>query len=168
MWKREGYCLTWTSAGKAPLLFGRDWPKWVCLMTFSEKYYCFLRQYVLVFIDLLDYFSLHRKNLSGLPWSFCKVPPALDRYTIHTYNFFNMIIMPIVKCMQFPSRKCLSRHSSVPVGVVQFHQQNYAQLHHCAQLENMLNFCALRRSVWSKRSCLKTFWEKYYLHHRVF
>ncbi len=40
-------------------------------------------------------------------------------------------------------RKCVSRHSLVPVGAVQFHQQNYAQLHHCAQLENTLNFYAV-------------------------
>jgi hypothetical protein len=32
----------------------------------------------------------------------------------------------------------------VPVGAIQFHRQNYAQLHHYAQLENTLNFYAVR------------------------
>ncbi len=37
------------------------------------------------------------------------------------------------------------KHSSATVGAVQFHQQNYTQLHHCcAQLENMLNFYGVR------------------------
>ncbi len=39
--------------------------------------------------------------------------------------------------------KCASSHSSMPVGAVQFHQQNYAQLHHYAQLENTFNFYAV-------------------------
>jgi hypothetical protein len=45
-------------------------------------------------------------------------------------------------------RKCAGSHSSVPVGAVQFYQQNYAQLHHYAQLENTLIFHAVR-----SRSC---------------
>ncbi len=40
-------------------------------------------------------------------------------------------------------RKCSGSHSLAPVGAVQFHQQNYAQLHHYAQLENTLNFYAV-------------------------
>jgi hypothetical protein len=44
-------------------------------------------------------------------------------------------------------RKCTGNHSSAPVGAVQFHQQNYAQLHHYAQLENMLNFYAVRSTL---------------------
>jgi hypothetical protein len=36
--------------------------------------------------------------------------------------------------------KCASSYSSAPVGAFQFYQQNYAQLHHHAQLENTLNF----------------------------
>jgi hypothetical protein len=37
-------------------------------------------------------------------------------------------------------RKCVGSHSLAPVGAVQFHQQNYIQLYHYVQLENMLNF----------------------------
>jgi hypothetical protein len=36
-------------------------------------------------------------------------------------------------------RKCVGSHSLAPVGAVQFHQQNYAQLHHYAHLENTFN-----------------------------
>ncbi len=37
-------------------------------------------------------------------------------------------------------RKCHDSHSSVPVGAIQFQQQNYAQLRpNYAQLENTLN-----------------------------
>ncbi len=36
----------------------------------------------------------------------------------------------------------LAQSTNAPVGVVQFHQQNYAQLHHCAQVENTLSFYA--------------------------
>ncbi len=40
---------------------------------------------------------------------------------------------------------CIGHQGSIsPVCAVQFHQQNYAQLHHYAQLENTLNFYAVR------------------------
>ncbi len=39
--------------------------------------------------------------------------------------------------------KCSGSHSSAPVGAIQFHQQNYPQLHHYTQLENTLNFYAV-------------------------
>jgi hypothetical protein len=39
--------------------------------------------------------------------------------------------------------KCAGSRSSAPVGAIQFQQQHYAQLHHYAQLENMLNFYAV-------------------------
>jgi hypothetical protein len=37
-------------------------------------------------------------------------------------------------------RKCAGSHTLAPVGAIQFHQQNYVQHHHYAQLENTLNF----------------------------
>jgi hypothetical protein len=40
-------------------------------------------------------------------------------------------------------RKCAGSHSSALVGAVQFHQQNYAQLHDYPQLENTFNFYAV-------------------------
>ncbi len=40
--------------------------------------------------------------------------------------------------------KCASRHSLAPAVAIQFHKQNDAQLYHCAQLENTLNFYAVR------------------------
>ncbi len=43
--------------------------------------------------------------------------------------------------------KCTSRHSLAPVSTVQFHQQNYTQLHHCAQIGNTLNFYAVRPTL---------------------
>jgi hypothetical protein len=42
-------------------------------------------------------------------------------------------------------------HSSVPVGAVQFHRQNYPQLHHSAQLENTLNFYAVRPVLYADK-----------------
>ncbi len=39
----------------------------------------------------------------------------------------------------------------MPVGTVQFHQQNYAQLHHEAQLENMLKFYTLRPALYANK-----------------
>jgi hypothetical protein len=46
-------------------------------------------------------------------------------------------------------RKCPGSHSLASVGAFQFHQQNYAQLHQYAQLENMLNFYALCPAVYA-------------------
>ncbi len=43
------------------------------------------------------------------------------------------------------------RHSLAPVGDVQFYQQNYAQLHHYAQLENTLNFYPLCLAVYANK-----------------
>jgi hypothetical protein len=39
----------------------------------------------------------------------------------------------------------------MPVGAFQFHQQNYAQLHHYAQLENMVNFYAVRPALFANK-----------------
>ncbi len=44
-------------------------------------------------------------------------------------------------------RKCTDSHSSAPLGAVQFHQQNNAQLHPYAQLENTLNFNTARPAL---------------------
>ncbi len=65
-------------------------------------------------------------------------------------------------------RKCPSSHSSVPVGAVQFHQQNYTQLHHYAQLENTLNLYAVRSTpcaskigvnLLAQKLCVKCWWD---------
>ncbi len=49
-------------------------------------------------------------------------------------NFINLLAQ---------SAQCASSHSLAPVGDDQFHQQNYAQLHHYTQLENTLKFYAV-------------------------
>jgi hypothetical protein len=48
-------------------------------------------------------------------------------------------------------RKCTGGHSLAPVGAIQFHQQNCAQLHHYAQLKNTLNFYSVRPALYANK-----------------
>ncbi len=66
------------------------------------------------------------------------------------------LTLPMGKVGQFhqpygAKRKCTSRHSLAPVNTVQFHQQNYTQLHHCAQVGNTLNFYAVRPTLYASK-----------------
>jgi hypothetical protein len=63
--------------------------------------------------------------------------------------------------------KCAGSYSLSSIGAIQFHQQNYAQLNHYAQLENMLNFytvspklCSSKISInlLAQKLCVKCWW----------
>ncbi len=47
--------------------------------------------------------------------------------------------------------KCDGSHSSAPVSAIQLHQQNYAELHLYDQLENTLNFYAVRPALYANK-----------------
>jgi hypothetical protein len=62
-------------------------------------------------------------------------------------------------------RKCAGNHSLALLGTIQFHQQNYAELHHYAQLENTLNFYSVRPALFANKFSVNQLVEKLPVEH---
>ncbi len=107
------------------------------LENFSKKYKKYKKVQVLN-LQLVHYCNKDSNELNALKKTFRTNLALLRPFLFYRIESRGQFHQPYVV-----KHKCTGSYSSAPVGAVQFHQQNYAQLHHYTQLENTLNFFAV-------------------------
>jgi hypothetical protein len=105
-----------------------------------------LKQLVFIktFFRQIVFFVVFKKNILFL--STRKTLPSLGKTSADAHaSLHSLALLAIYLWGQFHQHfgaklKCAGSHSLALVGAIEFHQQNYAPIHHYTTLENTLNF----------------------------